>query len=717
MMNRLQKILAMVIALTMISGAFFVMVPSAGQSAEVDASAIPEQIAVCADPELRERTVTDLAGPKLELTTSDTDVALVDNIPVNTTMPFITTGTFWNETGAPFTDVANATWYDAYNVINITKRGEGEHCELWVADNCSFYSALDPRNSLVDIQDWQVAYMIDQFDNNIYPIETKTFIDAPALNGSSPDMATWQYLYDDNNLTQSNISDMLFPTNDTGKVMIVVFNMIDENWYDATDYNAYTAGYYWSFIRTLYDRNVMHIDCYDWIDRIGNNVTRPYVYESTFAHEYQHLLHDQQDPDEATWVNEGLSMAAEFLCGYGLDMIDIAYYLNWPDNSLTVWGDMPGSLILGDYGAVLLFMTYLYDHYGGTPMLQAIFFSDLNGVDGINAALLDMGNNRMTFDRVFHDWRIANLLFDDSIGGGLYDYKSFSPTDIAYGIRHAWYPTISANWDPVYHSDFGTLQYIQAYGTDYIKFNDLGYYDEFGKFTFDGDNNVHAGWQYGAYWNSNNGDQIDNLLTLEVNLSAPAENGEYLHWLTINTQWNIENEWDYGFVQVSTDGGATWTSLDDVEDYCTNSSNPSAMESITANLPGLTGDSPGWVDLNFDLSAYDGQDILIGFRYMTDWGTSYDGWDIAAVSVDGVDVALTNLTTEAPPEADFLVTLVAHNAVDGWMIIDIPCLDLQETAQKLFPVDGYDQLYVIVSANNGPVDYSADVTYRGPGFL
>ena len=80
---------------------------------------------------------------------------------------------------------------------------------------------------------------------------------------------------------------------------------------------------------------------------------------------------------------------------------------------------------------------------------------------------------------------------------------------------------------------------------------------------------------------------------------------------------------------------------------------------------------------------------------MTDEGTSYDGWDIAAVSVDGVDVALTDLTTQVAPEADFLVTLVADNAA-GWMIIDIPSLDLDETAQKLFPVGGYDELYVIV---------------------
>ena len=168
----------MVIALTMISGAFLVLVPSAGSSAEVDVS-IDTQIAMYADPEFRERTAADLAEPDFELTASDAEVALVNNTPVGTTRSFITSATFWDETGAPFTDIENATWYDAFNPINMTKRGEGEHCELWVADNCSFYNVADSRNSMVAILDWQITYMINEFDTNIYPTMTETFIDAP----------------------------------------------------------------------------------------------------------------------------------------------------------------------------------------------------------------------------------------------------------------------------------------------------------------------------------------------------------------------------------------------------------------------------------------------------------------------------------------------------------------------------------------------------------
>ena len=37
----------------------------------------------------------------------------------------------------------------------------------------------------------------------------------------------------------------------------------------------------------------------------GASGARPYLYEGVFAHEWQHLLHDDYDGDEDTFVNEG----------------------------------------------------------------------------------------------------------------------------------------------------------------------------------------------------------------------------------------------------------------------------------------------------------------------------------------------------------------------------------------------------------------------------
>jgi len=752
MMNNFRKVIAVVIAFTMISGALLVIIPSVGQSAEVSTSAYPEQIAMYAEPEFRDMKVTDLAPPGLP--SLQPEARLLNNTPINTTMPYLTSGTFWNSSSSAEPADDGAEWSDEYNWINVTKRGEGAHCEVWVADDLLFYDLADPRNAQVDILDWQISYLIDEFDSNIYKVLNETFIDAPAINGSDPDVSSWQYVLDDVNVTKANITDMLFPTNDTGKLMIVVFNMIDENYFDGVNFRAYTVGYYSPLIRSMYDRNVINIDCWDWIDRIGDNVTRPYVYESTIAHEYQHLLHDEMDPNEESWINEGLSMMAEMLCGYGISYQHIAWFIMYPDNSLTVWGDTAGiypDLILCDYGAVALFDLYLYDHYGGTKMLQAIFTSQLQGAEGLNDAFLTTGQNRLSFDRVFRDWRLANLFtFNDMYTNNplysydpelielddLYDYN----VDYIYGLEvpagynfdryyegylngYFWYD------EPGHYFYYPT--YMQPYGTDYYaigfgrptivtpSLDDIMY----SKLVFDGDESIRTSWQYLGVegsestlrpmecWYSGSGiDEIDLLLTQEVDLTDSTDGN---HTLTLSTYWDIEEKWDFGFVQVSTDGGETWTSLNDTGTFCRSDIVKDGYPEIKANMPGLTGSSGGTVDLTFDLSAYDGQEILVGYRYMTDWGTTEDGWYIYGVKVDGVSVALDTLISPPAPEADFLVTIVAWTE-NGWLVIDVPSLDDTEVAQKLLAsISSAEGMYLLVSSNNGPVNYEFDVEPRG----
>jgi hypothetical protein len=100
--------------------------------------------------------------------------------------------------------------------------------------------------------------------------------------------------------------------------------------------------------------------------------------------------------------------------------------------------------------------------------------------------------------------------------------------------------------------------------------------------------------------------------------------------LTFDTSYDFEVEFDYGFVQVSKDGGATWTSLGN--EYTTSIYDIWADPNIIAELPGLT-DYSDWVTMSFDLSGYGGG-ILIGFRYMTDESYFLDGWCIDNIYVD-----------------------------------------------------------------------------------
>ena len=84
-------------------------------------------------------------------------------------------------------------------------------------------------------------------------------------------------------------------------------------------------------------------------------------YLGTLAHELQHLLHWEGDPNDEGWVNEGLSEVAKGLAGY--EFRYIGFFLTAPATPLTIW-PASGST-LPSYGASTLFMEYLAQHYGG----------------------------------------------------------------------------------------------------------------------------------------------------------------------------------------------------------------------------------------------------------------------------------------------------------------------------------------------------------------
>ncbi|GAB6859159.1 immune inhibitor A domain-containing protein [Microbacterium xylanilyticum] len=116
------------------------------------------------------------------------------------------------------------------------------------------------------------------------------------------------------------------------------------------------------------------------------------------------------------------------------------------------------------------------------------------------------------------------------------------------------------------------------------------------------------------------------------------------------SMWNnyaIEEDWDYGFVEVSADGGSTWTeqkvydetgALVSTDDGY---SDPNGrMKDFGGKKYGLTGSSDGWRHDHVDLSAYAGQNIQIRLRQATDAAFQERGWfsDDFALSAGGADV-------------------------------------------------------------------------------
>jgi len=105
--------------------------------------------------------------------------------------------------------------------------------------------------------------------------------------------------------------------------------------------------------------------------------------------------------------------------------------------------------------------------------------------------------------------------------------------------------------------------------------------------------------------------------------------------------------------------------------------------------------------MNFDLSAYAGENVMIGFRYMTDWGTLYEGWYISDVQVSGTDIPSDSFEKVVIHPSYFTVTIayLKGNMVESIQALNIDHSD--ETGQIFVPGNGQDVL-VIVSNPSDP---------------
>ncbi len=526
----------------------------------------------------------------------------------------------------------------------MTLRWAEGNIEIWVQDDMSFPEGDsrndDPYNLM--ISDPMFEHLADEFNDNIYPKCTEFFGTPFDRNGTGTlfEMLGWPDYY----------WDWTDAVDNPQRTILKILNYRDENYYDPT-YPYYVVGFFSPTYDGYYNRNMIHIDPWRYWQRLGPEGTvwfeerpdlintRPYVYESTTAHEYQHLIHADYQPDDDLFMNEGCSTFAEILCGYPVDYSSINSFFYTPDNSLTQWGDQGDINILADYGQVQLFCTYLNDHYSTDTVqfLAAFVASGIPGIGGVNAALAVLGYS-VDFEDVFHDWRLANLIRS---GDGKYNYKSIDLSladpvneQVMLGKKIPWTSAVMQFGTTITILDYDTgVSMVGPYGTEYIHLSELR--KGINTILFDGDEIADQPvWIEGeGYWYSGEGDLLNILIATEVYVD-PLD-----PYLTLTTYYDIEDYWDFGFVQVATDGvgdwDSEWTSLEN--ENTTWIIDPDGHPDAYANLPGLTGWSGDVVDMIFDLSAYAGETIHLGFRYVTDWAFTYEGWYVFNAVVSEVE--------------------------------------------------------------------------------
>ncbi len=364
------------------------------------------------------------------------------------------------------------------------------------------------------------------------------------------------------------------------------------------------AGYYWSAdeypVEVRPDSNQMEMF---YINADNANVGSAF-YLGTLAHEFQHMIHWHNDRNEETWLNEGLSELASLINGFDPGGSDYSWSSR-PDTQLNTWSD--DETRSAHYGGAYLFAAYLLDRFG-EELTQAVVAHPANGIASVEAALAEQGSP-LTFSDVFADWLVAAYLDDPTLADGRFGYDLLNTAQPQLDQEHTHYPVERATQV----SQFGVDYVYLAGGADLS----LDFYGETRARLVDAD--PHSG-QF--FWYSNRGDDSDMRLTRAFDLTGLTQ-ATLRFW----TWYDIETEWDFGYVQVSHDGGDTWQIL---RGPATTANNPYG-NNYGWGYTGATG--PDWIEEQVDLSAYAGRQILVRFEYITDDALNAPGWAIDDIHI------------------------------------------------------------------------------------
>lgn len=412
----------------------------------------------------------------------------------------------------------------------------------------------------------------------------------------------------------------------------------------------------------------------------------PEFYLSVLAHEFQHMIHFAVDANEQSWINEGLAELAAEEAGFGVSGFAQSY-IEVPNVQLTFWPDSNTAPI---YGGGYLFVSYLREQFG-IEFIRALVQEPANGMDGVARTvetqnIIDTSTGQLfTAENLFRDWSIANYLNDVTVDDGRYGYQNAFLQQLELNALNALSIPASDNrninqWSIHYYRvpavagqnlniDFKGSQQVQllpvnAYSGDY------------------------------AVW-SNRANQSNPRLTRSFNLTE-VESATLNFW----TWYNIEDGWDYAYLVISSDGGATWDIMPTAR---TTTRNPFG----TSYGHGYTGSTEGWVQESVDLSAYAGQEIVVQWEYVTDDAFLLDGMLIDDVSIpeigyfDDFEGAVEGwlsegwLRTDNILQQQFSVTLIEHLQDGGARVTPLLSAGEGTTLQQTIPANGDVREYII----------------------
>lgn len=356
------------------------------------------------------------------------------------------------------------------------------------------------------------------------------------------------------------------------------------------------------------------------LDAIGTEYLDSPFLESIVAHEFQHMIRTNIQDNDSTWMNEGFSTFTELLLYGSSDSVPA--FLNNPQTQLNTWSEADAGRA-ANYGGATLWITYFYERFGDEA-IRLLSQDPGTGLDAFDHVLRQL--NQPDVNTLFADWVLANFLLDPGLVDGRYGYELLP--------RRFRRPPISG-----YLVDYPLEESIPSnqYATHYFVASELR---DKTTLTINLDapetspllpaQPTSGQWM----WYSNLGDSSDMTLTRAFDLTSVSR-----AMLEFNVWYDIEDFWDWGYVVVSTDDGATWETLPGQHTLNDDPLN-------TAYGPGYTGESGGWLKERISLDDYAGKTILLRFQMITDDAVTRPG-----LAVDDIRIPEIGYSSDVEPDA------------------------------------------------------------------
>ncbi|MBE2222591.1 MAG: immune inhibitor A [Anaerolineae bacterium] len=372
----------------------------------------------------------------------------------------------------------------------------------------------------------------------------------------------------------------------------------------AGESNASELGYFSSideYPQTLYsDSNQQEIVYLV----MGNLELGEDLYFGTLVHELQHLIQWYVDPNESTWLNEGLSQLAELYVG--LDTATAIDYTHRPETRLNSW-DYESDAVDAHYSGAYLYSVYVWEQLGETAV-QELSRHPANGLAAVQAILQGYAPER-TLSDFSADWVAANFLDNPNAGSQFfYEHLDLGRPSFEWRIKELPQEKTFT---------------LEQYGTHYIDLDVRGPLT----ITFAGNTTaplINSDPRSGEQiWYAPGQDETNAQLTAAFDLTELNS-----ATLTFAAWYDLEEEYDYAYISISTDEGASWDLL--VPDHT------SAGEfgpSYNGRSEFENDHVDGWVKETISLNSYVGQPVLVRFDVLTDSAISGQGFALDDLTI------------------------------------------------------------------------------------